>query len=65
MVSLTKLAKNFACSIPEGEFSIAALQGCKFYEGVFLFIYLHSSFMNLDLIKHKSQPEAATKGASF
>jgi mitochondrial chaperone BCS1 len=87
--TLARLAKQFADSIPEDEFSVAALQGCEYidcrhYSMTVVDIFtpeLCSScnfsllpFLNdpctdnrlryTDLLKNKSQPEAAAKDAA-
>jgi mitochondrial chaperone BCS1 len=60
--TLAQLAKAFAEAIPEGEFSVAALQGCKLH---ILCLKLDSRLsLCTDLLKNKSRPEAAAKEAA-
>lgn len=59
--TLGMLAKKFADSIPEEEFSVAALQGCQYS---FTFACVSHSLdapiiTTSDLLKNKSQPEVA------
>ena len=62
-VTLSKLAKEFADSIPDEEFSVAALQGCKSSR----LSPSPSSLLtreNTDLLKSKSSPEKAASAAA-
>ena len=59
--TLGALAKKFADSIPEEEFSVAALQGCEYN---CLTVYQFETEDCPDLLKNKSQPEAAANGAA-
>ena len=61
--TLARLAKTFAEAIPEGEFSIAALQGCKLYT-LCLNRVKSAEPICPDLLKNKSRPEAAAKEAA-
>lgn len=56
------LAKQFADGVPQEEFSVAALQGCELF---FFYSWIRISFLMwspTDLLKNKSQPEAAANG---
>jgi chaperone BCS1 len=63
--TLADFAKKFADSIPEEEFSVAALQGCEFANPALLLVKERIADLFLkDLLKNKSQPDAAANGAA-